>query len=138
MNRFVEHYNERRANSSLKFMPLGCTDPPPENHDINLNEIACRKDLGGVIKPNRSLMAKSRSALSTQPSDGRWVYHSRRPSKRRREGRSQWVTMENRSWMCLPRGSFNTFSLGSTGGSPQRSCFLGGCFDHQPPRDCDF
>lgn len=50
LSRFVDHYNKRRAHSSLNFRPPACNDPPPENNEINLDEIVCRKDLGGVIK----------------------------------------------------------------------------------------
>ena len=50
LSRFVEHYNQRRANSSLQFRPPACEDPPAENNDISLHEIVCRKDLGSVIK----------------------------------------------------------------------------------------
>lgn len=50
LSRFVEHYNHRRAHSSLQFLPPAVTDQPSENNKINLKEIVCRKDLGGVIK----------------------------------------------------------------------------------------
>ncbi|HSG72319.1 MAG TPA: integrase core domain-containing protein, partial [Planctomycetaceae bacterium] len=36
LSRFVEHYNERRAHSSLNFRPPACSDPPPENNNIDL------------------------------------------------------------------------------------------------------
>jgi putative transposase len=50
LSRFAEHYNERRAHSSLDFRPPACNDPPPENNAIDLNQIVCREDLGGLLK----------------------------------------------------------------------------------------
>jgi putative transposase len=50
LSRFVEHYNERRAHSSLNFRSPACNDPPPENNEIDLDEIVCREDLGGLLK----------------------------------------------------------------------------------------
>ena len=50
LSRFTEHYNQRRAHSSLQFRPPELPDPPPENNEIDLREILCRKDLGGLLK----------------------------------------------------------------------------------------
>ena len=50
LSRFTEHYHERRAHCSLNFRPPACSDPPPENNNIDLKEIVCRKDLGGLLK----------------------------------------------------------------------------------------
>jgi len=47
---YVRYYNENRAHSSRDYLPPSCTDPPPENETINLDEVLRHESLGELIK----------------------------------------------------------------------------------------
>lgn len=47
---YVSYYNENRAHSARDFLPPSCTDPPPENETLVLDEIVRHEELGGLIK----------------------------------------------------------------------------------------
>ncbi|WP_197534932.1 integrase core domain-containing protein [Symmachiella dynata] len=47
---YVQYFNDDRAHSSRYFLTPPCTDPPPENETIVLDEIVRYERLGGLIK----------------------------------------------------------------------------------------
>ncbi|TWU04213.1 Integrase core domain protein [Symmachiella macrocystis] len=47
---YVRHYNDDRAHSACGHLSPSCTDPPPENNTIVLDDIVRRERLGGLIQ----------------------------------------------------------------------------------------
>ena len=47
---FTEYYNDQRAHSARKFLPPSCSDPPPDDESVDLDQIVCREQLGGLVK----------------------------------------------------------------------------------------
>jgi len=46
---FVDYYNDKRAHSARDFLPPACTERPPDNETVKLDEIVTRQHLGGLI-----------------------------------------------------------------------------------------
>ncbi len=50
VSEYVRYYNGHRAHSARDFLPPSCSDPPPDNETIVLDEIVRHERLGGLIK----------------------------------------------------------------------------------------
>lgn len=60
-------WHNKHLNDLLFRFAEHCNDPPPENNEMNLDEIVCRKDLGGVLKSYEPLAAETISRFAFFP-----------------------------------------------------------------------